>query len=58
MNTLHVILAIIIIGYISGSFEGLIHTERLLGVVVAVLLFNQYSKKEGFRTEEEDKYKF
>ncbi len=58
MNTLHVILAIIVICYFTGSFEGLRHPERLLGVVVAVLLFNQYSKKEGFETEEDEKYKF
>ncbi len=58
MNTLHVILAIIAIGYFTGSFEGLRRPERLLVIVVAVLLFNQYSKKEGFKTEEEDEFKF
>jgi len=57
MDTLHVILAIIAIGYFTGTLEGIKHPERLLGIVVAVLLFNQYSKKEGFTTEE-DKYKF
>ena len=58
MNTLHVILAIIVIGYITGSLEGLKSPEKLAGIVIAVLLFNEYYKKEGFETEEEDPYKF
>ena len=57
MNTLHVILAIIVIGYFTGSFEGINKPERLLCIVAAVLLFNQYSKKEGFETGE-NKYNF
>jgi hypothetical protein len=58
MKTLHVILAIIAIGYIAGSFEGLKNPGKLASIVIAVLLFNEYYKKEGFETTEEDKYKF
>jgi hypothetical protein len=58
MNTLHVILAIIVIGYFTGSFEGISKPERLLCIVAAVLLFNQYSKKEGFETADDNKYNF
>ncbi len=58
MNTLHVILTIIIIGCITGAFEGIRNIEKLTGIVIAVLLFNEYYKKEGFETEEEDPYKF
>jgi hypothetical protein len=55
MNTLHVILAIIVIGYFTGSFEGINKPVILLCIVAAVLL--QYSKKEGFETGE-NKYNF
>ncbi len=58
MDTLHVILAIIVIGYITGAFEGIKNVEKLAGIVIAILLFNEYYKKEGFETEEENPYKF
>ena len=55
MNTLHVILSIIAIGYITGSFEGLKNPGKLASIVIAVLLFNEYYRKEGFYREEETK---
>lgn len=57
MNTLHLMLSIIVIGYITGAFEGIKNPEKIVAIVIAVLLFNEYYRKEGFE-KEEDKYKF
>jgi hypothetical protein len=56
MNTLHVILSIIAIGYITGSFEGLKNPGKLASIVIAVLLLVLFmDRKEGFYREEETK---
>ena len=56
MKTLHVILAIIAIGYIAGSFEGLKNPGKLASIVIAVLLLVLFmDRKEGFYREEETK---
>ena len=61
MNSLYIILAIVVIGHFTGALEGLKSPAKLAGIVIAVLLFNEYYKKERFEdeaTEEQKKFYF
>lgn len=58
MNSLHLILTIVVIGYITGALEGLKNPAKLAGIVIAVLLFNEYYKKERFGEKKAEDYYF
>jgi hypothetical protein len=58
MNTLQVLALIFVLSITLGLLKGLENPKKLLALIIAVLLFNEYYKKEGFETTEEDKYKF
>ena len=55
-NTIQTIALIVIIGIISGCFEGIKYPIKLSLIIVGVILAEQLiSKKEGYKREEETK---